>query len=122
MTRPLLYMARAFATSEGRLDGYQLTGPDRTGRDGEVRAMAVAGTGTGKVDAAVMNRFPALEIIAKFGVGYDSIDALKGAGGRLMVVHGMETAGSRAQTRPAGSRPSKTAMAQKPRALRASSC
>ncbi|WP_343504476.1 2-hydroxyacid dehydrogenase [Alloyangia pacifica] len=72
MTRPVLYMPRAFATSEGRLDEYQLTGPDQTGRDGEVRAMAVAGTG--KVDAAVMDRFPALEIIAKFGVGYDSID------------------------------------------------
>ncbi|MCT4370807.1 hypothetical protein CLG85_010955 [Yangia mangrovi] len=68
----MLYMPRAFATSEGRLDRYQLTGPDLTGRDGEVRAMAVACTG--KVDARLMDRFPALEITAKFGLGYHSID------------------------------------------------
>ena len=85
MTRPLLYMARAFATSEGRLDGYQLTGPDRTGRDGEVRAMAVAGTG--KVDAAVMDRFPALEIVARFGVGYDSIDVVAAQARRIVVTN-----------------------------------
>ncbi|WP_240989515.1 hypothetical protein [Salipiger mangrovisoli] len=72
MNRLVLYKLRAFATSEGRLHGYQLTGPDQTGRDGEVRAMAVACTG--KVDARLMDRFSALEITAKFGLGYHSID------------------------------------------------
>ncbi|GGG72243.1 glycerate dehydrogenase [Salipiger pallidus] len=72
MTRPLLYLPRAFPTSEGRVNGYELLGPDDTGRDTEVRAIALSGPS--KVDTAVMDRFPKLEIVAKFGVGYDSID------------------------------------------------
>lgn len=39
------------------------------------RLRFAAGVGW-KVDQAVLDRFPALEIIANFGVGYDSIDAL----------------------------------------------
>ena len=38
-----------------------------------------------KVDGALMDRFPKLEIIANFGVGYDTIDA-KAAGERGIVV------------------------------------
>src|ERR1700760_2487690 len=40
----------------------------------KVRALAVAYTAD-KIDAAFMQRFPKLEIIASFGVGYDHIDA-----------------------------------------------
>ncbi len=72
MSKPHVYFPRAFATSAGRLDGYHCLGPEDAAGLFEVRAMAVAGTG--KVDGAVMDRFPALELIAKFGVGYDSID------------------------------------------------
>jgi lactate dehydrogenase-like 2-hydroxyacid dehydrogenase len=39
-----------------------------------VRAIAAAG-GHGRIDGAFMSRFPKLEIIASFGVGYDHIDA-----------------------------------------------
>ncbi len=38
----------------------------------EIRAMAVFAT---KVDATLMRRLPNLEIVANFGVGYDSVDA-----------------------------------------------
>jgi len=40
----------------------------------KVRAIAVAYTAD-KIDAAFMQRFPKLELIASFGVGYDHIDA-----------------------------------------------
>src|SRR4051794_35840314 len=39
-----------------------------------VRAIAAAG-GHGRIDAAIMSRFPKLEIVSSFGVGYDHIDA-----------------------------------------------
>ncbi|MDC7788818.1 2-hydroxyacid dehydrogenase [Rhodoplanes sp. TEM] len=39
-----------------------------------VRALAVAYTAN-RIDAAFMQRFPKLEIVASFGVGYDHIDA-----------------------------------------------
>ncbi len=50
----------------------------------KVRALAVAYTAD-KVDAAFMQRFPKLELIASFGVGYDHIDA-KWAGAHKIVV------------------------------------
>ena len=41
--------------------------------------------GHGRVDAALMDRLPKLEIVANFGVGYDSVDAVE-AGRRGIVV------------------------------------
>jgi lactate dehydrogenase-like 2-hydroxyacid dehydrogenase len=41
---------------------------------GKIRAIAIAYTAD-KVDAAFMQRFPKLELIASFGVGYDHVDA-----------------------------------------------
>ncbi|MEN3376137.1 MAG: hypothetical protein V7604_1492 [Hyphomicrobiales bacterium] len=49
-----------------------------------VRAIAAAG-GHGRIDAAMMSRFPKLEIVSSFGVGYDHIDA-KWAGEHGIVV------------------------------------
>jgi len=49
-----------------------------------VRAIAAAG-GHGRIDGAMMSRFPKLEIVASFGVGYDHIDA-KWAGEHGIVV------------------------------------
>ncbi len=49
-----------------------------------VRAIAAAG-GHGRIDGAIMSRFPKLEIVSSFGVGYDHIDA-KWAGEHGIVV------------------------------------
>ena len=49
-----------------------------------IRGIA-AGGGHGKIDGKFMDQFPKLEIIANFGVGYDSIDAAE-AGRRKVVV------------------------------------
>src|SRR4051794_28910304 len=49
-----------------------------------VRAIAAAG-GHGRIDGAMMSRFPKLEIVSSFGVGYDHIDA-KWAGAHGVVV------------------------------------
>src|SRR5262249_57558233 len=40
----------------------------------KVRAIAAV-AGHGPVDSAIMSRFPKLEIVSSFGVGYDHIDA-----------------------------------------------
>jgi len=50
----------------------------------KVRAIAAV-AGHGPVDGALMARFPKLEIVSSFGVGYDHIDA-KWAGGHGIVV------------------------------------
>src|SRR6478736_6268995 len=50
----------------------------------KVRAIAAV-AGHGPVDAAMMSRFPKLEIVSSFGVGYDHIDA-KWAGEHGIVV------------------------------------
>ena len=50
----------------------------------KVRAIAAV-AGHGPVDGAIMSRFPKLEIVSSFGVGYDHIDA-KWAGGHGIVV------------------------------------
>jgi lactate dehydrogenase-like 2-hydroxyacid dehydrogenase len=39
------------------------------------RIRAIACGGHGRTDAALMEKLPALEIVANFGVGYDSVDA-----------------------------------------------
>lgn len=51
---------------------------------GAIRGLA-ANTLAGRVDAAWFDRFPALEIVASFGVGYDHVDAA-GAAARGIVV------------------------------------
>jgi lactate dehydrogenase-like 2-hydroxyacid dehydrogenase len=51
---------------------------------GRVRALAVTYTNQ-KIDAAFMQRFPKLEIVSSFGVGYDHVDA-KWAGGHGIIV------------------------------------
>lgn len=50
----------------------------------QVRGLAVAYTAN-KVDGAFMSRFPRLEIVSSFGVGYDHVDA-KWAGERGIIV------------------------------------
>jgi lactate dehydrogenase-like 2-hydroxyacid dehydrogenase len=50
----------------------------------KVRAIAAV-AGHGRVDSAIMSRFPRLEIVSSFGVGYDHIDA-KWAGEHGIVV------------------------------------
>jgi len=54
------------------------------GPGSRVRGMAISAT-TEKVDDALMRKFPKLEIISTFGVGYDHIDA-KWAGAHNIVV------------------------------------
>ncbi len=48
----------------------------------KIRGAAILGT---KVDAAFLSRFPKLEIVANFGVGYDNIDAVACASRNVMV-------------------------------------
>src|SRR5437870_4087723 len=48
-------------------------------------ALPAAVAGHGPVDGAIMSRFPKLEIVSSFGVGYDHIDA-KWAGEHGIVV------------------------------------
>src|SRR5689334_22577570 len=60
--------------------------PDRDAYLAEVgpRIRGLA-AGHGRIDGVVMDRLPQLEIIANFGVGYDSIDAVE-AGRRGIIV------------------------------------
>jgi len=51
-----------------------------------IRALAVGG-GHQPVDAAFMSSFPALEIVASFGVGYDHVDADWAAAHDVIVTH-----------------------------------
>lgn len=58
-------------------------------RGKEVRAIATVGHR--RVDAELMDRLPNLEIVANFGVGYDTVDAGEAAGRGVVVTN---TAGS----------------------------
>ncbi|MBP0651083.1 2-hydroxyacid dehydrogenase, partial [Mycobacterium tuberculosis] len=49
------------------------------------RIRGIAQTGPGRVDAGLIAQLPALEIVANFGVGYDSVD-VQAAGARGVVV------------------------------------
>lgn len=51
---------------------------------GRVRAIATLG---GRVDEALMDRFPGLEIVANYGVGYDIVDAAAAAARGVMVTN-----------------------------------
>lgn len=53
---------------------------------GSIRALAT-NTLFGRLGAEVMNRLPALEIIANFGVGYDNIDVAAAASRGVMVTN-----------------------------------
>jgi lactate dehydrogenase-like 2-hydroxyacid dehydrogenase len=48
---------------------------------------AIATRGAARVDAALMDRLPALEVIANFGVGYDTVDAAAAAARGVVVTH-----------------------------------
>lgn len=48
---------------------------------------AIATRGAVRVDGALMDRLPALEIIANFGVGYDTVDAAAAAAREIVVTH-----------------------------------
>mgnify|MGYP001340469557 CR=1 FL=1 len=50
-----------------------------------IRGMAV--TGLVRVDAAMISKFPKLEIIASFGVGYDHIDFVYARDHKIIVTH-----------------------------------
>jgi lactate dehydrogenase-like 2-hydroxyacid dehydrogenase len=75
--RPMAYVAErlaaAFATHALPADAAGLDG-----LAGRVRGIAMAGSHV-RLDDALMARLPKLEIIANFGVGYDSIDAAAAA-------------------------------------------
>ena len=51
-----------------------------------IRAMA-SGGGHARVDAALMSRLPALEIVSCFGVGYDQVDAVWAGAHGIVVTH-----------------------------------
>jgi lactate dehydrogenase-like 2-hydroxyacid dehydrogenase len=57
-----------------------------TRHGGEIRGLA-ASTLAGPVDAALLDRLPALEMIASFGVGYDHIDARDAARRGIIVTN-----------------------------------
>jgi lactate dehydrogenase-like 2-hydroxyacid dehydrogenase len=52
----------------------------------KIRAIAAV-SGHGPVDGAIMGRFPKLEIVSSFGVGYDHIDAKWAAANNVMVTN-----------------------------------
>ena len=52
---------------------------------GKIKAMAAGGGGHAAIDGAFMSKFPRLEIISSFGVGYDHVDA-KWAGEHGIIV------------------------------------
>ena len=56
--------------------------PDVTGR---VRGIAV--TGLVPADATMLARFPKVEIVSSFGVGYDHVDAKYAAGHNIIVTN-----------------------------------
>ena len=55
-------------------------------RGGAVRAIATSGHR--RVDGALMDRLPKLELVANLGVGYDTIDAEEAARRGVVVTHG----------------------------------
>jgi lactate dehydrogenase-like 2-hydroxyacid dehydrogenase len=70
--RPMAYVQ---ARLEAAFDVHELPAdPSGFAKLADVRGVAMAGNHT-RMDGALMDRLPKLEIIANFGVGYDSIDA-----------------------------------------------
>ncbi|KTT68874.1 dehydrogenase [Sphingomonas endophytica] len=51
------------------------------------RVRGLAGKPAGRVDAALFDRLPALEIVANFGVGYDAVDAVAAAARGIVVTN-----------------------------------
>ena len=95
MTRPVLLMPKptADAVISGIGDRFDLIRlwqqPDQDimldRRGHEVRAVVVAGHAV--VDASLMDRLPNLELVANFGVGYDSVDAREAAQRGIVVTN-----------------------------------
>jgi lactate dehydrogenase-like 2-hydroxyacid dehydrogenase len=65
--------------------GWEAPDPDGLLREIGPRVRGLAAGGHIQVDGALMDRLPKLEIVANFGVGYDSVDA-KEAGRRGIIV------------------------------------
>src|SRR5919199_1550364 len=65
--------------------GWEAPDPDALLREIGPRVRGLAAGGHVQVDGALMDRLPKLEIVANFGVGYDSVDA-KEAGRRGIIV------------------------------------
>ena len=65
---------------------YEITDKDAfiAANGAKIRGL-VGGSGHGKIDAAFMQRFPNLQIVGNFGVGYDGVDA-KWAGENGIIV------------------------------------
>lgn len=76
MTKISLLVPKQFPASDGQFDNYSVVGPEILKDDGgalaEVRAIAAAGQM--QIDGDLIARMPKLEIVAKFGVGYDTVD------------------------------------------------
>lgn len=89
MTGPMMSLIQSGL--ESRFTVHRLGGmPDRDAHLREVgeavRGIATSG-GHGPVDAALMDRLPNLEIVANFGVGYDSVDVAEAARRGIMVTN-----------------------------------
>ncbi|RZK89476.1 MAG: 2-hydroxyacid dehydrogenase, partial [Methylobacterium sp.] len=65
------------------------TAPDRAVFDAEIgpRIRALATGAQAPVDAALLTRLPNLEIVASFGVGYDTIDTACAAARGIVVTN-----------------------------------
>jgi lactate dehydrogenase-like 2-hydroxyacid dehydrogenase len=67
---------------------WEATDRDAFLRDIGPRIRGVASSpGHGRVDAALLDRLPGLEIISSFGVGYDHVDAAEAARRRVLVTN-----------------------------------
>ena len=76
--------------------------PDKDAFLAEVgpRIRAVATGGHARMDGAFMQRLPGLEIIANFGVGYDSVDAVWAGRNGIVVTQETSAAEKRNPRRP----------------------
>jgi len=81
---PLIMDGIAAAQTLHRM--WEMSGEDIAALAPHIRALAVGG-GHQPVDGAFMGRFPALEIVSSFGVGYDHVDAHWAAAHNIIVTH-----------------------------------
>ncbi|MBO0347009.1 2-hydroxyacid dehydrogenase [Roseibium sp. CAU 1637] len=87
MSRPMRpLVARQLTEKVSLVESHLQDDPDAAIAEvaADVRGLACIGQ---KVDAALLDRFPKLEIIANFGVGYDNIDASACAARGVMVTN-----------------------------------
>lgn len=88
---PLLIVGRPMGYVQSRLEAafsvHELpSDPSGFAKLAEVRGVAMAGNHR-RMDGALMDQLPSLEIIANFGVGYDSIDAAAAAKRGIIVTN-----------------------------------